>query len=85
MFRRTRLAACTTVIAALAVPVGMASAAPPPVIGHVGSITEFMPGYGSTLQSPNPGVPALPPNPQCPANYSGPVNLATGCPWYLMH
>lgn len=22
--------------------------------------------------------------PSCPDNYSGPTNLATGCPWYLM-
>jgi hypothetical protein len=27
---------------------------------------------------------ALPANPSCPANYNGPTNLATGCPWWLM-
>jgi hypothetical protein len=23
-------------------------------------------------------------SPSCPAGYSGPTNLATGCPWWLM-
>jgi hypothetical protein len=23
-------------------------------------------------------------SPHCPDGYSGPTNLATGCPWYLM-
>jgi hypothetical protein len=32
-------------------------------------------------------VPAADPDmgsPSCPQGYSGPVNLATGCPWWLM-
>ena len=87
MFRKARLAACTAVIAALALPVGAASAAPSPAFpdtAQFGPVVEFMPGYASSVPTPsNPG--GLPANPQCPANYSGPTNLATGCPWYLMH
>ena len=60
MFRKTRVAACTAVIAALAIPVTSASAA---------TTAANDPGTGS---------------PSCPANYTGPTNLATGCPWWTM-
>lgn len=35
------------------------------------------PVWDAVMGSPNP-------NPSCPAGYSGPVNLATGCPWWMM-
>ena len=60
MFLTRRLAACTALIAALALPVASASAAPPPGGDQ---------GQGS---------------PHCPSGYSGPLNAATGCPWYVM-
>jgi hypothetical protein len=33
---------------------------------------------GAATGSPRPS------NPTCPADYHGPTNPATGCPWYLM-
>ena len=63
MFLTRRLAACTALTVALAVPVASANAAPPPRPS----------GTGQAQGSPH-----------CPAGYSGPTNLATGCPWYVM-
>jgi hypothetical protein len=62
MVLRTRLAACTAVIAALAVPVASASAAPAATAATTADL-------GS---------------PRCPDGYSGPTNLATGCPFWVM-
>ena len=58
MFLKRSFAASAAVIAALAVPVASASAAP------------THDGLGS---------------PRCPDNYVGPTNLATGCPWWMIH
>jgi hypothetical protein len=34
----------------------------------------------ATVPGPDPGMPS----PHCPEWYSGPINLATGCPWWMM-
>ena len=78
-----RLAACTAVVGALA-------AAP---VATAGAMIAPLPHWQqpAAVQSrTEPPVPtaylavASDPNPTCPADYSGPTNLATGCPWYLM-
>ena len=80
-----RLAACTAVMGALAAaPVATAGAMIAPLPhwqqpAAVQSRTEppVPTAYHAVASEPNP-------NPTCPVGYSGPTNLATGCPWYLM-
>jgi hypothetical protein len=72
MFLRRRLAAFAVVIASLAVGASAASADVMPI-----RITD-PPVAGPTV--PGPTVKG----PMCPPGYSGPVNLATGCPWWMM-
>jgi hypothetical protein len=34
----------------------------------------------ATIPDPDPVMPS----PHCPEWYAGPINLATGCPWWMM-
>ena len=68
MFLKRRLADFAAVIAALAVGAPVAAAG------------------AATVPVTDPVDPVDPviTGPSCPDGYSGPTNLATGCPWWMM-
>jgi hypothetical protein len=39
----------------------------------------------SAITPPGPGTDSGLGSPRCPDGYAGPTNLATGCPWWLIH
>jgi hypothetical protein len=39
---------------------------------------------GSASATTNPYADAVITGPSCPDGYTGPTNLATGCPWWIM-
>jgi hypothetical protein len=61
-----------------------------PVAALVAAVIAALAVSAPALGAPAPGATTTPaaftsnPNPSCPAWYSGPTNLATGCPYWLM-
>jgi hypothetical protein len=44
------------------------------------ALAMAVPASADTPPAGNPGLGS----PHCPVGYSGPTNLATGCPWWIM-
>jgi hypothetical protein len=90
MFLKRRVAACTALIAALAIPVASAGAASttpandPPVLTSDLIAALGLPAWIGAVPTPTAEDSSLG-SPRCPDWYVGPTNLATGCPWYLIH
>jgi hypothetical protein len=99
MFLKRHLAACIAVTAALAVPAASAvaattstsaSAATTPVVRGYPMCSAMYSGascYPWLMTNPAATTPVNDPGPgypRCPANYTGPINPATGCPPWLM-
>ena len=84
MFLKRRVAACTALIVAAAIPVASAGAASTtPVSDPPALMFDLMAGLGmGGSQAPTAGSSLG--SPRCPDWYTGPTNLATGCPWYLI-
>ena len=101
MFLKRCLAACTAVIAALAVLVGPAGAATAPAsdsalaspgcVNYYAGPTQLAGGCplafpaGPAAATTTSASDSALGSPRCPDSYSGPTNLATGCPWWMIH
>jgi hypothetical protein len=81
MLLKRHQAALAAGIAALAIGSPVASAASGPAMTQPARIG---PPMISTFAAIAPANVSANPNPTCPAWYTGPTNLATGCPYWLM-
>jgi hypothetical protein len=96
MVLKRHLSATIAVTAALAVPTALAgaatipasaSAATTPVVRGYPMCSAMSPGascYPWLMTNPTPTTSVNDTYPRCPANYTGPINPATGCPPWMM-